>query len=194
MNNLLTYIVATAIFVLIVAGGLLGIYTYKPELLGIHVPVDSLALKMKDSLERTQRKRLSNDSISVAKKYLAGIEKQRDSLQKQIARLRDSSGYYKNQSASAVRERETLRAQMQAQEKVLEQRADSLEQANLAAFARMYEKAGPKEVARILAELDERDAGTILKMMKPKVSAKVLEQMDPVVASTIMRLAQPLKP
>lgn len=185
-NSILSALIVTCVVILVLFAGVYSVYIYKPELLGIHPVTDSIRIVHP----------IGNDeNLSPVERETKMLIHQRDSLSKQLSQATDSLSKLKAINTNALKEVENLKLKYALQDKEITQHLDSLVKANFTLFAQMYDKAGAKEVARILAEIDERDAAFILKTMKPKNAAKVLEEMNPIQAASIMTLSatQPLK-
>ena len=185
-NSILSALIVTCVVILVLFAGVYGVYVYKPELLGIAPVTDSI---------RIVRPVGTAENLSPLEIESKMLIHQRDSLSKRLLQTTDSLSKLKSINANAMRDIENLKLKYALQDKEISQHLDSLVKANFTLFALMYDKAGAKEVAKILAELDERDAAFILKTMKPKNAAKVLEEMNPIQAASIMILSatQPLK-
>jgi flagellar motility protein MotE (MotC chaperone) len=185
-NSLIPALIVTCVVILVLFAGVYGVYVYKPELLGIAPAADSI---------RIVHPTITDDNLSPVEREAKTLTHQRDSLLKVLTKASDSLAKLKSININALKDIENLKLRYALQEKDVSQHLDSLVKANFTLFALMYDKAGAKEVAKILAELDERDAAFILKTMKPKNAAKVLEEMNPVQAAAIMTLSatQPLK-
>ncbi|MBI3260399.1 MAG: hypothetical protein HYZ54_13150 [Ignavibacteriae bacterium] len=186
-NGIIPALIVICIVILVLFAGVYGVYVYKPELLGI-APITTDTIKIVQPYG-------PNENLSPVEIETKNLIHQRDSLSRQLAKVTDSLAKLKTVNANANKNVEDLKLRYAVQEKEITQHLDSLVKANFTLFALMYDKAGAKEVAKILTELDERDAAFILKTMKPKNAAKVLEEMNPVQAASIMTLSatQPLK-
>lgn len=186
-NSIIPALIVVCIVILVLFAGVYGVYVYKPELLGIE-PVISDTIRVVPATSMA-------DTLTPLEREAKVLIHQRDSLSKQLSRVTDSLAKFKSMNAGTIRDFENLKLRYAIQDKEISQHLDSLVKANFTLFALMYDKAGAKEVAKILAELDERDAAFILKTMKPKNAAKVLEEMNPIQAASIMTLSatQPLK-
>ncbi|MFN8365617.1 MAG: hypothetical protein U0Y96_00080 [Candidatus Kapaibacterium sp.] len=110
------------------------------------------------------------------------LRKQNDSLAKKMQTFNDSLLQANNRTDSLKNVAQSLKSQVNQQEKeqkAAQQKAerDTLRLKNMQAFAEMYDKADPEEVAKILAKADTKYAADILKMMKRKSAAKVMEKL-----------------
>lgn len=183
MNSVLQTFMAIAVVIIVAFGILTAVYLAKPEWLGLESPPTA----------DTVQKQPTTMTLGIAS-YKA-LVKERDSLKRVLSKISDTAAKAQTNYATAIRDIETLKQRMSLQDKEYTQRQDSIVKFNFTLFAKMYDKASPKEVAKILAELDERDAAFVLKTMKPKVAAKVLENLSPEQAAAIMVLSasQPLR-
>ncbi len=185
-SNVFSIMIVICVIFLVIFAGVYSVYVYKPELLGIAPPIDSIAIVNAGK---------QAVMISPAEMELKSVKHQRDSLAKQLMRVTDSLSKVKADNETVKRDIEEAKRRYTEQDKQITQHLDSLVKANYTVFAQIYDKAGAKEVAKILSELDERDAAFILKSMKPKNAAKVLDEMNPIQAAAIMVLGanQPVK-
>ena len=74
------------------------------------------------------------------------------------------------------------------QEKFITKKIDSAELNNFKLFAKIYNGTKPADVAKILEQIDERDAAIILKLMQRKKAGKVIDAMLPEHAAAILLL------
>lgn len=183
MNSVLQTFMAIAVVIIVAFGILTTVYLMRPEWLGLEQPPTA------DSVQ----KQPTTMTLEIAG-YKA-LVKERDSLKKALGKVSDTASKAQANYTAAIRDVETLKQRMSLQDKEYTQRQDSIVKFNFTLFAKMYDKAAPKEVAKILAELDERDAAFVLKTMKPKMAAKVLENLSPEQAAAIMVLSasQPVR-
>jgi len=77
---------------------------------------------------------------------------------------------------------------IESSEKLFTLKLDTLQKQNLESFAKLYNNTNPTYVARILEQIDERDAAKILKLMQKKKAGKVLEVLTPKQAAAILLL------
>jgi flagellar motility protein MotE (MotC chaperone) len=184
-SNVFSIMIVICVVFLVIFAGVYSVYVYKPELLGIAPPIDSISIV----------NAAKQPTISPAEIELKAVKHQRDSLAKQLMRVTDSLSKVQTVNETVKRDIEEAKRRYAEQDKQMTQHLDSLVKANYTVFAQIYDKAGAKEVAKILSELDERDAAFILKSMKPKNAAKVLDEMNPIQAAAIMVLGanQPVK-
>lgn len=178
MNSILQTFMAIAVVFVVAFGILTSVFIFKPEFLGLPPNLTTDTVQVQPTTMTLQ--------ISEYKTLV----RQRDSLQKSAGKLADTAGKSQANYKAALNDIETLKRRLTAQDKEYMRKMDSLERFNWTLFAKIYDKAEPKEVAKILTELNEQDAAFILKTMKPKVAAKVLENMDPVAVATIMSLSR----
>ncbi len=184
-SNVFSIMIVICVIFLVIFAGVYSVYVYKPELLGIAPPIDSISIV----------NAAKQPTLTPAEIELKSVKHQRDSLAKQLMRITDSLSKIVVVNESVKKEIDEVKRRYTEQDKQITQHLDSLVKANYTIFAQIYDKAGAKEVAKILSELDERDAAFILKSMKPKNAAKVLDEMNPIQAAAIMVLGanQPVK-
>lgn len=101
---------------------------------------------------------------------------------------RDSINSLNRQLASARGEISNFNAIIQNQKKQADAKQDSLYNANLKDFSKIYENSSPSEVAKILTKIDEREAAKILKMISKKKAGKIIELLNPEQAAAILLL------
>lgn len=158
-----------------------------------YIPKNRELNKANDSLRL--RTEVLNDTISSLRKnsrlYIDSMQKYTQFLSDSlgfITVLKDSISKINNEKADIKNDLDLAEQRIVNLNEYMQQRVDSLEQANFRTFAKMYENAEPTEVAKILERIDERDAAMILKMMQNKKAGKVLEAMMPEQAAAILLL------
>ena len=185
-SSVLSKLIVTCVVFLVVMSGFYSVYVYKPDLLGLAPPIDSISIVNVGNTTAP----LSPEEIEIK-----SLKHQRDSLARQLVKTTDSLSKLTLVKESIMQDIEEVKKRYHEQDKQISQHLDSLVKVNYTVFAQIYDKAGAKEVAKILSELDERDAAFVLKSMKPKNAAKVLDEMNPIQAAAILVLGanQPLK-
>jgi flagellar motility protein MotE (MotC chaperone) len=169
---------AIAVIFTVAFGLLAAVYIMRPEWLGLPSELSA------DSVQQQPT------TISLEVPAYKLLVKERDSLKKTLAKTTDTANKYQANYKAAIQDVSDLQQRLSVQDQEYMRKMDSLEKFNWRLFAKIYDKAEPKEVAEILSELDERDAAFILKSMKPKVAAKVLENIAPETAAAIMALSR----
>jgi flagellar motility protein MotE (MotC chaperone) len=135
------------------------------------------------------------DSINkIHQKYFA----MKDSVDKTIGRVSDSQNNLgkMNDSLNSLNgqvlklqnDNKLMQTRLQAYDKFMEKRFDSLQTVNFKNYASIYNNSSPSEVAKILEQIDEQDASSILKFMQKKKAGKVLDAMLPERAAAILLL------
>lgn len=143
--------------------------------------IDSLynIIRQKDTL-LAKRKELV-DSLSQFKKTLETAHKDNSSL-------KDTIDNYVKKLEKAQKEIQLRDERLAQQEKYFNRKVDSLEMLNFKQFASIYKNAQPAEVAKILSQIDEKDAATILKLMPKKQAGKIIDALAPGKAALILLL------
>lgn len=167
-KQLLIIIIVSSLSFLLITGAGGYVYLYKPELVGLptHKPgQDTLPPPPTPAEIEANRLRAANDSLSKQ------MQSMNDSLQKTLQK-----------ASTLAQETQSLKSQVdekKKQEQAQQEKArkDSLQLKNIQAFAEMYDKAEPTEVAKILAKADTPYAARILQLMKRKNAAKVIEHL-----------------
>ncbi len=216
MKQILAAIAVLAITFGLLAGVFFGIYYFYPEFLGfapaksakkhlladskvafadsleaikknedkdINLPYDSLkmmAISLKDSV-RSQDYLINvyNDSIS-------GLVKRIIDLNNSDNKYNDSINSLKDKIRKTLDELSQARIEFNKKDSLNGRQRDSLSDQNLIKFAKIYNNAGPTEIAKILEKVNGKDAAKILKMMQPKKAGKVLEAMNPGFAAKLI--------
>jgi len=166
-KQLLMLVLVTSVTFLGILGAGGYLYYTSPETLGLPkrvVPGDTVKQPSPIELE-AQRLRNQNDSL--AKK----MQTFTDSLSKEKVRTDSLKNVAQSLSSQVTSQEKQQKAAQQKAEK------DTLRLKNMQAFAEMYDKADPEEVAKILAKAETHYAVDILKMMKRKSAAKVIEKL-----------------
>lgn len=175
-------VIALAILVggMVMTSVVLLLFKTDPGMLGISRPQDAALQDSTPPPPTAEELRIRTlDSAATTLEQLVGSL--RDSLTEKNAIVADLR-------SDSIRLADNHKADSRARNA----RRDSIAAANVAMFAKIYDQGSPAEVARILSNLDVRDAAAIIRRMKAKNAAKVLEAMDPVRAAGIMTIGQAL--
>ncbi|MCX7907892.1 MAG: hypothetical protein N2560_00010 [Ignavibacteria bacterium] len=126
---------------------------------------DSLK-KLNETFQETQKKlAFYEDSLSQMNKSLVEKVKEIRTFQQQVL-----------QKEKELAEIKSFIEKQQASGKAL---TDSAKQVVYNTFAKIYENSDPKEVAKIIELLDDRDALAILKSMNKKKAGKIIDMLKP---------------
>lgn len=167
----LILIITTTFLALFAGAGYL--YLYQPEILGIQRPV---TLVPEDSLPQLSDPLLreANDLHVMNAKLEEKISHANDSLQRTMTKVQElakQAEQFKKQIEKVKEEEKKRKVTVAAKP------PDTTSLKNAQAFAEMYEKAQPAEVAKILSEADVNFAAKVLHRMKRKSAAKIIEQL-----------------
>ncbi len=149
-------------------------------------------IKYKNEIDSLQKMLLAKDSVNPNKQTLKdSLVQYRQTLErtyKDLSALKDSLNQDKQKLNDMQNQLKLKDDRIAQQEKFFNQKVDSLEMANFKQFATIYKNSQPAEIARILAQIDERDAAKILKLMPKKQAGKVIDAMSPQKAAMILLL------
>lgn len=165
-KHLLLIVIISSLSFLAIAGAGGYVYFVKPELLGIQSPYVK-----KDTLPPPP---------SPLELEAKALRQTNDSLAKKVAFVTDSIRKVEASKSELIQQRDEFKAKAEKERQhsatlLKKEQNDSTRLKNMTAFAEMYEKANPQEVAKILAKTDADYAAGVLKLMKRKNAAKVLE-------------------
>jgi flagellar motility protein MotE (MotC chaperone) len=143
--------------------------------------IDSLnkIIHQQDSLLTINKK--FTDTLNQFKKAL-------ETAYKDNSALKDTINNYLIKFDKFKKEIQLKDERLAQQEKYFNHKVDSLEMVNFKQFASIYKNAQPTEVAKILSQIDEKDAATILKLMPKKQAGKIIDALQPGKAALILLL------
>lgn len=196
-------------FVLII-GTVLGVYFFKPELLGFAPPkvakhkIKNNSTKTQDSLlAKNNRKKIIADNIpydsllsmntmlidsidnknNIIKIYndsIVALAKRITQLDINESKINDSIANIKNLMSSNLEDLQNYKKLYAAKDSLITIKKDSLTEKNLIQFAKIYNNTAPSEVAKILENLANK-----------KDVAKIIKLMQPRKAAKVLEYLKP---
>lgn len=144
--------------------------------------------KLIDSI-RGESKKWYDSSYNLSNKSIVSVRDTTRLWRGYAERLRDSLKTARDSYLSLQVEVERLKKSIEEKNKAINKRQDSVAKTNFNEYAAIFNNASSKEIAKILEQIDERDASYLLKKMKTKLAGKVLEAMKPDKAAAIMMIS-----
>jgi flagellar motility protein MotE (MotC chaperone) len=194
-KQILTLVIVSSVsFTLLIGGGVVVMKTM-PELLGLPpLPAEVAKAAIKAAQDKELIAKREKERKEFEKRKAEEEKRKKDSVMSLVYSLTDSLNRARSEYGMAARKVNELSLEISRQQQGIIDKKDSIEKADYAQYARMYNAANPKDVAAILKSADPEKAARILKLMKNKVAAKVIESIPPEKAVIIMKLKAELAP